>query len=95
MKCILSLLGLLLVSACGSDSNAGGAGTNGASAGSAGMNGVGVGTGGTAGTESYGSMHEGNFWLGLTSIDGQVITDSLPGLNTFDPDVGVSSSSNF
>lgn len=37
----------------------------------------------------------GGFTLRVTSIDGATLEDDLPGLNTFDPDVGVSSHGNF
>jgi len=35
------------------------------------------------------------FSVRVTGIDGQTLADDLPGLNTFDPDVGVSSHGNF
>jgi hypothetical protein len=35
------------------------------------------------------------FSLRVTSIDNQTIEDTLPGLNTFDPNVGITSQSNF
>jgi hypothetical protein len=37
----------------------------------------------------------GGFTLRVTSIDGTTLEDDLPGLNTFDPNVGVSSHANF
>jgi hypothetical protein len=37
----------------------------------------------------------GGFSLRVTSIDNQTIEDALPGLNTFDPDVGITSHTNF
>jgi hypothetical protein len=37
----------------------------------------------------------GGFSLRVTSIDNQTIEDALPGLNTFDPDVGIASHTNF
>jgi len=37
----------------------------------------------------------GGFSLRVTSIDDQVVEDELPGLNTFDPDVGVEGGGNF
>lgn len=37
----------------------------------------------------------GGFSLRVTAIDGRTITDEIPGLNTFDPDVGIRSSGNF
>ena len=33
--------------------------------------------------------------LRVTAIDGQTLEDDLPGLNTFDPNVGVASHDNF
>lgn len=35
------------------------------------------------------------FSLRVTSLDGQTVEDSIPGLNTFDPNVGIASKSNF
>lgn len=35
------------------------------------------------------------FSLRVTSIDNQTVEDAIPGLNTFDPDVGIASSGNF
>jgi hypothetical protein len=37
----------------------------------------------------------GGFALRVTAIDGQTLEDALPGLDTFDPDVGVASHGNF
>jgi hypothetical protein len=37
----------------------------------------------------------GGFTLRVTSIDGETLEDDVPGLNTFDPDVGVPSHGNF
>jgi hypothetical protein len=37
----------------------------------------------------------GGFSLRATSIEGQTLEDSIPGLNTFDPNVGIASKSNF
>jgi hypothetical protein len=37
----------------------------------------------------------GGFSLRVTSIDNQMIEDALPGLNTFDPDFGIASHTNF
>jgi hypothetical protein len=37
----------------------------------------------------------GGFSLRVTSMDNQTIEDALPGLNTFDPDVGITSHTNF
>lgn len=35
------------------------------------------------------------FNLRVTSIDGQTVEDAIPGIGTFDPDVGIESTSNF
>jgi hypothetical protein len=45
--------------------------------------------------QASGADFSGGFSLRLTTIDGQTLQDTLPGLNTFDPDVGVSSHGNF
>jgi hypothetical protein len=37
----------------------------------------------------------GGFSLRVTSLDGQTIEDALPGLNTFEPNAGIASKSNF
>jgi hypothetical protein len=37
----------------------------------------------------------GGFSLRVTSIDGQTLEDPIPGLNTFDPNVGIASHGNF
>jgi hypothetical protein len=37
----------------------------------------------------------GGFSVRVTALDGQTLEDELPGLNTFDPDEGVSSQGNF
>lgn len=37
----------------------------------------------------------GGFALRVTAIDGQTLSDELPGLDTFDPDRGITSQSNF
>jgi expansin (peptidoglycan-binding protein) len=37
----------------------------------------------------------GGFQLRVTSIDGQILEDAIPGLGTFDPDVGIASHGNF
>jgi len=45
--------------------------------------------------QASGSDFSGGFSVRLTALDGQTLEDRLPGLNTFDPDVGISSSANF
>lgn len=44
---------------------------------------------------SGGGTLSGGFSLRVTSIDNQVIEDTLPGLNTFDPNAGIASHTNF
>lgn len=45
--------------------------------------------------QASGSDFSSGFSLRVTSIDRQSIEDAIPGLNTFDPDVGVASLGNF
>ena len=37
----------------------------------------------------------GGFSLRVTALDGQTLEDDIPGLNTFDPDVGIPGDDNF
>lgn len=61
----------------------------------------GSGTWATAEWQSDGAWQAANqdfgagFSLRVTSIDNQTLEDTLPGLNTFDPDVGIASRGNF
>ncbi len=45
--------------------------------------------------EASSADFSGGFSLRVTSLDGQTLEDDLPGLNTFDPDVGITSQGNF